>query len=320
MDTVSASPVAAPPLLPQLLAPLRRRWWLMPLGVLLFWVLIFIKLNRDATFWTAEIQMFAAPNAAGVAPRRGLAGLAAQAGGGLAAIAGSLGGSESAPPFRFFLDGLATPDVAARLAQDPAIMHKVFIAEWNEETGVWQPPRSAIASLRQALYALLGLPAFAWSPPDAARLQAYISDAVKVRRSVKSPLVTLTHEHWDRAFAAEFLDRLVAEADDQLRQSNAERTRANIAYLSALLAATSQVEARAALVDALAEEERAAMLAAARLPYAAEPFGPAMVGRWPSRPRPLPLLAAGLVAGLLLGAMAALWIDLRQRRAVRPQG
>ena len=306
-----ASP-APTPLLPQLLAPIRRRWWLMPLGVLLLWALVFIKLNRDATFWTAEIRMFAAPAAAGVAPRRGLAGLAAQAGGTLGALAGSLGSGEAAPPFRFFLDGLSTPEVAARLAQDPLVMQKVFAGEWDPETGQWRRPSSFVGSVREGLFALLGLPAFAWSPPDATRLQAYIGDAVKVRRSVKSPLVTLTHEHWDRAFAADFLNTLAAVADDQLRQSNAQRTAANIDYLSARLAATTQADAREALVDSLAEEERAAMLAAARLPYAAEPFGPATVGRWPSRPRPLPLLAAGLVAGLLLGAALAIWLDRRR--------
>lgn len=312
MDAVPAPSPEAPPLLPRLLAPIRRRWWLMPLGVLVIWALILVKLNRDVPFWTAEIQLYAAPAAAGVAPRRGLAGIAAQAGGGLAALAGSLGGSEAAPPFRFFLDGLSTPGVAARLAEDPALMQKIFAAEWNPDTGQWQPPRSAVGSLRASLFSLLGLPAFAWTPPDAARLQLYITDAVQVRRSVKTPLVTLTHEHWDRAFAAEFLDRLVAVADDELRQSNARRARANIDYLGRSLAVTAQVEAREALVEALAEEERSAMLAAARLPYAAEPFGPATVGRWPSRPRPLPLLAAGLVAGLLLGATLAFWLDRRK--------
>ena len=315
-DPAAPSPPLAllsPPLLPQLLAPIQRRWWLMPLMILLIWALLLLKLNRDATFWTAEIQLFAAPAAAGVAPRRGLAGIAAQAGGGLAALAGSLGSSESAPPFRFFLDGLSTPEVAARLARDPVIMQKVFAGEWDAESSQWRRPSSGVAgSLREGLFSLLGLPAFAWSPPDATRLQAYIADAVKIRRSVKSPLVTLTHDHWDRAFAAEFLDRLTATADDQLRKANAERTAANIAYLTDRLSRTSQADAREALVEALAEEERAAMLAAARLPYAAEPFGPAITGRWPSRPRPLPLLAAGLVAGILLGAALAIRLDRRR--------
>jgi hypothetical protein len=311
MDQGAVSILPAPPLLPRLLAPIRKRWWLMPLMVLVLWAGIFIKLNRDVPFWLAEIQMFAAPTAAGVAPTRGLAGLAAQAGGGLAAIAGSLGGSEAAPPFRFFLDGLSTPQVAAVLAQDQDIMRTVFAAEWDKEAREWRAPQTTVGSLRKGLFGLFGLPAFAWTPPDAARLQTYIADNVKVQRSVKSPLVTLTHEHWDRAFAAAFLNRLVVVADTQLRAANAARTAANIRYLTARLAVTPQVEAREALVQSLSEEERSAMLAAANLPYAAEPFAPATVGRWPTRPRPLPLLAAGLFAGLLLGAALAVLIDRR---------
>jgi hypothetical protein len=312
MDQVPLAQAATPPLLPQLLAPIRKRWWLMPLMVLALWALVFNKLNADAPFWTAEIQMFAAPVAAGVAPRRGLAGLAAQAGGTLSALAGSLGGSEAAPPFSFFLDGLSNPQVAAELAKDPVLMQKVFASEWDKDTQQWHPPsRGLLGTIGHGLYTVLGLPAFKWSPPDAARLQTYIDGNVQIRRSVKSPLVTLTHEHWDRDFAAQFLDRLVAAADDDLRATSSARTTANINYLMTRLAVTPQSEAREALIDALGEEERVAMLIAAELPYAAEPFAPASVGRWPSRPRPLPLLAAGLFAGILLGAALALWLDRR---------
>ncbi|WP_439533201.1 hypothetical protein [Polymorphobacter sp.] len=307
-----------PPLLPQLLAPLRRRWWLMPLMMVVITALVLVKLNREPTMWTAQIEMFPAPAAAGVAPRRGIAGIAAQAGGGLAALAGSLGGGDAAPPFRYFLDGLSTPEVAARLAEDPVIMHQIFGGEWNPETRQWEEPHGLLRILGKTLFGALGLPAFAWTPPDAERLQAYIDDAVNVRRSVKSPLVTITFDHWDRAFAASFLNRLVATADAELRATNAARTAANIAYLSERLAATPQSDARESLVAALAEEERSAMLSAAELPYAAEPFAPASVGRWPSRPRPLPLLVAGLIAGLLIGAALAVWLDRRRPPAPLP--
>jgi len=305
---------APPPLLAQLLAPIRRRWWLMPVMVAVILVLVLIKLNRDAAIWTAELQVFSAPAAAGVAPKRGIAGLAAQAGGGLAALAGSLGSGDSEAPFSFFLDGLATPEVAAQLARNPVIMHKVFASEWDVETQSWHPPRGVIGRVQGGLFSVLGLPALAWRQPDAERLRAYIADAIKVTRSVKSPLVTLSHEHWDRAFAGAFLEQLSAAADDNLRQSNAARTAANIDYLSARLATTSQAEVREALVAALGQEERSAMLAAARLPYAAETFGVAKVSRWPSRPRPVPLLLAGVLAGLLLGAALAVWLDRRTLR------
>lgn len=306
------TPVLAPPLLPRLLAPLRQRWWLMPLGAAVLLLLVLVYLLRAQPVWTAQTTVYAAPASEGLAPRRaGLAGLAA----GLGGLGGALGGSEAAPPFRYFLDGLATPAVAARLATDDEIMRTVFACEWDAKNQRWRPPPRGLAGDARALvFGVLDLPVADWVPPDASRLRLYIEDRVQVRSTVRSPLVTISHLHPDPVFAARFLAVLVAAADAELRRAQAARTVANIDYLMRQLQLTREAEMRTSLVEVLANEERSAMLTAVPMPYSAETFSKPSVGRWPSSPRPLPLLLAALFVGLMLGAVGALWLGWREPR------
>ncbi|GGI79880.1 hypothetical protein GCM10007973_15600 [Polymorphobacter multimanifer] len=301
------------PLLPRLLAPLRQRWWLMPLGALLVTALMLVYLLRAQPVWTAEMQVYPAPATAGVAARRGLAGLASQAGGGLAALTGSLGGGDSAPPFRYFLDGLTSAGVAEQLASDEALLRQMFPAEWDAAGRRWRQPESLRRSIRDGLFGLFGLPIAPWTPPDAARVREFVAAAGLVRTSVRSPLVSISLSHPDRAFATLLLTRVVAAADDELRAAARLRAEGNIRYLTDQLRSARSVDMRETIVTSLSEEERGAMLSMVPLPFAAETFIAPHVGRWPTSPRPLPLLLAALVVGVLLGATTAFWLGWRSR-------
>jgi uncharacterized protein involved in exopolysaccharide biosynthesis len=301
--------VEVPPLLPRLILPLKARWWWMPACAVLLMLVVLVYVLRAQPIWTAEMRVYPAPASEGLAPRQsGLAGLA-----GLSASFGiGLGKSAGAPPFRYFLDGLATPDVAARLAADESILRTIYDYEWDDEAAAWRAPgKGLVGGTRDFFFGVFGLPVSAWTPPDPARLRAYIEDRVEVVTSVRSPLVTISHSHHDPAFAARFLDAVVAAADAEVRRADALRSAANIDYLSRQLGETAEADTRLALVEALAAEERSAMLTAAATPYAAEVFSPAVTGRLPSRPRPLPLFIAALFAGVLIGAALALWRGFR---------
>lgn len=297
---------APPALFHALLADLRRRWWLMPAGLVLGLMLVTVYLNRTPHFHTAELKVHPAPSTSGRTPASPLGGLAAIAG------LGGGGGSEAVTPFRFYLEGLYSLEVAKRLARDKALMQTIFANEWDAQAGAWREPPSLGASVRSGLAGLLGLPRFGWQPPDAARLQGYIAYAVNIRQSVRSPVVTLVHDATDPAFAGAFLTRLHHVLDEYLREQQALRTRSNISFLSGELQKATLAEQRRTLVAALAEQERQAMLAFGTAPYAADPFDDTTVSLVPTRPRPLPLLAGGGVAGLLLGAVLA--IGLARRR------
>ncbi len=280
------------------------RWWLLPAGVAVALVLAFLWLSRADYLYSAALRVSAAPATTGARAPAAL--------GGLAALAGIGGGGEQVTPFRYYLDGIYAPEVAARLARDRALMRKVFPAEWD---GVrWRRPESLGGSLRRGVGGLLGLPDFGWSPPDARRLAEHIADAVAVRQSVKTPLATITYEHPDPAFAVLFLDRLDRAVDGWLREQQQARVRANIAYLGGRLAQATLAEQRSALVAALAEQERQAMLSGAGTAYAADRFDDITASPEPVRPRVVPLLAGAGVAGLLLGTLAAIGLAGRRRQ------
>jgi uncharacterized protein involved in exopolysaccharide biosynthesis len=294
------------PWLHRLLRAIAQRWWLPVAGMVAALLLTLIWLNRTDYLYTAQLRVYAAPSTSGASKPTPL--------GGLASLAGlTTGAAEAVTPFRYYLDGLASPAIAERLAADKPLLQQMFPAEWDAKTGTWRRPSSLVGSLRRGFGALLGLPPLGWTPPGPERVQEYIATNVGVRQSVRTPLVALTYDSPDPVFAAAFLKRLHTETDAYVREQQITRTRANIAYLAERLQAVTITDQRAALLFQLTEQERQAMLTASDTAYAAEAFDDVTVSAEPTRPKVVPLLAGAALAGLLLGTVAAAWWGLRRR-------
>lgn len=298
----------AAPWLHRVMRAIAQRWWLPLVGLALALLLALVWLNRAQYVYTAQLRVYAAPSTSGASKPTPL--------GGLASLAGlTTGAAEAVTPFRFYLDGLTSPAIAQRMAADPKLLQRLFPAEWDAQTKTWHRPSSLVGSLRRGFGALLGLPELGWTPPGPERMQEYIATNVGVRQSVRTPLVALTYDNPDPAFATEFLTRLHNETDAYVREQQIARTRANIAYLAERLQAVTITDQRAALLFQLTEQERQAMLTASDTAYAAEPFDDVTVSADPTRPKVVPLLTGAALAGLLLGTVAAAWWGLRRRRA-----
>ena len=286
---------------------LKQRWWLVA-AVTLVAVLAAVIYLRTATYlYTAEMRVYPAPSTTGQPQLSG--GL-----GGLASLAGiAPTGTEPATPFRLYLEGVRSREVAEALARDRDLMHQTFPSEWNAQTRTWQERRGFASSIKHAVWNLLGLPLTGWRAPDAARLQDFIAANVLVNQSVKTPLVSITLDSADPRFGVQFLTKLGAAIDAYLREKQRERTQSNIDYLSEKLRGVTLIEQRQALFNALSEQERQAMLANSLAPYAANPFGVAVATTAPTTPRQVPLLLAGLFGGLIAGIAAALLLGPRRR-------
>ena len=291
------------------MAAMRLRWWWIPAVLLAALLLAALYLRQADYVYSAELRVHAAPSSSGTKPVSAL--------GGLAALTGLGGVGEQVSPFRFYLDGIYAAEVAERLAHDDELMHRLFPAEWDRQNRQWRQPPSLLGSVRRGVAGLLGLPQFGWQAPGAARLQAYIAKEVRVRQSVKTPLVSIDYGNPDPVLAVRFLNRLHETVDAYLREQQSLRTRGNIAYLSEKLQSVTLAEQRQALVTALAEQERQAMLVYSNAPYAAEPFDTATASAEPTRPRALPLLAGAGIAGLLLGSVLAAVLGGRALRRMR---
>jgi hypothetical protein len=285
---------------------LRARLWLVAAmgAVFLLAAVIYLR-NADYTY-AAELRIAPAPSAT-----RDSSSLGALTS--LATLTGATLESIPVTPFRLYVEGVYTREVAARLAQDPALMHRVFADEWDAQGKQWHEPSSAGRAVRSGLYRLFGVPVAAWSPPDAARLQAWIATNVTLNQTPKTPIVTLGLATTDRDFGKAMLLRLHTTVDAWLRERTLERTRNNIEYLNQRLPTVTLADHRQALFVTLSDQQQREMTARNPAPYAAETFGPATASDRPTAPRQSPIMAVALVLGLITGAIAALIIPRRKR-------
>ncbi len=234
---------------------------------------------------------------------------------GLASVAGVRMNQDSASNyFALYTENVTSRDVAAMLLKRTDLMQTVFRAEWDgEKQGYREPASGIVRSLARFAKRLVGIPVYDWTPPDAARLQEYIQRHVRVVEAERSPVTRLVMEAQDPAFAAGFLMALHQVVDEGLRQKAHTRATAYIAYLSQQLEKATLVEHRAALAQALSEQERTRMMASSTLPFAAEPLGEPAASPRPTSPRPIIILPLSVVFGVFTGSLFVL-LDRQIRR------
>jgi len=238
----------------------------------------------------------------------------------LASIAGiNMPQDSSALAFSLYVEGIHSRSLADAMARHRNLMQIIFHRDWNAAKSAWQEPTGFVRSTATAIKRMLGIPVYDWRPPDGARLQEFMAEEVGIEQDPKKPFVTISFDHEDPVFAARFISTLNSELDNFLRQKALARANGNIEYLSIQLGKVTIAEHREALAQALSEQEKQRMVASSSAPYAADPFGTATASAHPTAPRPVLVLAASLMAGLLLGTLAALGIcRLRVYRALAP--
>lgn len=309
-ETAAIDPTESQTLwLTEMLATVRARWPLILGMALVFFMLALVYLWTATYSYTAALRVSSAQSST---QRPGLGSL-----GGLAAIAGVGGGlsGESATPFKLYVEGLTSREVAARLSANQPLMQTIFGREWDASAKRWREPTSALRSLKNGVFHLLGLPVYAWEAPGPARMQEFLAKTIVIDQNIKTPLVTIMIESPDPVFAVKFLTQLHAADDAVLREQSRIRTQSNIAYLTSKLETVSLAEYRKVLFDAIAEQEQQMMLVNNTTPYAAEPFGPATVSLRPTKPRPISMLIGTTIAGLIAGVALAVLLGRRGRKA-----
>lgn len=300
-----AMPVAG---LRDLLAEAGRRWWLIVLVHALCWGLALIALRTITPAYTAHLVV--GPTASSGVISRGVRQVpnASRA----QTMAETVEG-EQLSDFSRFLHLLTAPDLAEHLAADATLMRRIFAAEWDAESGSWQPPGGVGAFTERAVAWLAGRQS--WSPPDAYRLAGRLGHDLSIARIGETPMRRLSFRHEDRDFAMRLLTRIHAAAEAELRGEAARRTEAEIAFLEQELGRVTRQSRRTGLVSLLSEEQTAAMMIALELPLAADIIeGPSAPPR-PDWPDPLIVLAgAQLMALLVSGIVSLAFAERRLRR------
>lgn len=250
----------------------------------------------------------------------GMSGLASKLGslGGLAAAAGvNLGDVSGDGGFRLYVEGLKSTDAASILAQDQELMRRLFPKEWNDKTQRFEAPKGPLTPLVRVGKSVLGMPNYAYLPPNAVRLHKLLKDKLEVDSNSRSPVVTIHFKHEDPAFAELFLRRLDKVVDTLLRQRALIRASRDIEHLTESMQMAAVSELREALAMALVQQSRIRIAATSELPFAAQIFsGPAASFR-PTSPKPPLVIVGAAMLGLLSGSFLILWRERRkwQRQA-----
>ena len=211
--------------------------------------------------------------------------------------------------FARYLALLPSPDVAAVVIQQPALLAALAPDVWDPVGGRWHAPTGVSGRIAAWRDRLLQRPR--WTPPSRHDMAVRVDRALTVRPVGATGLRRLAVRLTDPHAAATLLETIHTAADRHLRTEAAAQADARIAYLYEQLGRAAAMEHRQALYTLLVRVERERMLIQDGLPYAARPVGSIAVSSRPVAPNPLLLLPAGGVAG---GVACALLVFAGGRR------
>lgn len=261
--------------------------------------------------YTTELQVTAAQSSAGDSLFGNAGGLS-----NIASLAGiDLRSTQTASPFQLYLASLHSREVSETLSTNMELMTTIFSGEWDRATNQWKEPQSLTKPVRRAIKAILGIPNYPWQQPDGARLQDYLAVVIKIKEDPKSPVVKISLDHPDPAFARRLLSVVHEATDAGLRRKAGARTRQYINYLSEKLDAVTVSEHRLALAETLSEQEKLLMVINSTTPYAAEPFGKPASSVYPTRPRPVQILIGAILAGIFIAVISAVLTEIWRHRS-----
>jgi len=174
----------------------------------------------------------------------------------------------------------------------------LFAEEWDSENGRWKDP----------------------DPEDWKDLRDGVDYFVKRIRSVDSDpvtrLVTLRVDWNDAAMAVGWVEDLVHDVNQKLRERDLERSRARLEYLNERLESASLVELRQAISRLIENEVQVMMVAEGETEYAFTVIDPPRVPLERIRPqRKLIVFLSGTLGGMIGIVWVLMRLALARRRA-----
>lgn len=223
----------------------------------------------------------------------------------LSSLAGLSLEAGSNPQFSKFLGALRSPIAAEAIAEDQKLLRAIFPRDWSVRNHGWQEPKSRFRPIAYAVKRFLGMDVRVWTPPGIGEVYQYLNSQLKIIPDAKSGVVTLEIDSSHPEVTKPVLVALNDAIDEWTRKHDLAHATTDIRYLSKKLSAVTVEDYRKALVANLAEQEKARMFASAPLPYVSDALGTPMVSLRPLYPKPLAVLAAGLILGTVAGFVIA---------------
>lgn len=261
-----------------LIAVLRKSWkWLFVAAVLGGIIAAAISLQMRKVY---QAQVLVAQVAA---QGRGVSSLTNQLGG-LAALAGIDIGSTGGRKEESFAT-LASAGFAREFIQTNNLLPILFDTKWDATTKRWRDGKPP--SLESAM-------------------KKFTEKVATVAEDRKTGLVTVSIEWYSPQLAAQWANLLVDRANERLRAAAINNAERSVAYLEQELAKTNVVELRQAIYNLIEDQVNNAMLANVQREYAFRVIDPAVPPETRISPKRTAITLAGVVLGLLVGALTAL--------------
>ena len=222
-------------------------------------------------------------------------------GGGLASLAGQLGGIASLAGVNLGGDDTSTESIAIlgsrafaeRFVEKHKLMPILFPDAWDAGQGAWKSTDPA-------------------EIPNAWQAYELFDKSIRtVSQDATTHLVTLTIDWVDPQVARDWANGFVNDVNATMRDRAIDQSQRSIEFLRKQLQGTTVVELRDAVTELMEGEMKNAMLSAVKADFAFEVIDPAVAPekkRWPNRAL---LAALGFATGFLIGL---LWVFVRRAK------
>lgn len=218
--------------------------------------------------------------------------------GGLAAIAGIDIGGKGATNTAESLAVLRSREFTESFIVEQNMMPVLYASKWNTATNDW-----GVAPEKR---------------PSLAQGYKFFDKIRTANEDKKTGLIRVQIEWKDREQAAAWVNALIARLNTVMRARAIQRTQAYIGFLEKELETTSAIETRHAISRIMESQINERMLANVTEEYAFRVVDRALAPdpRDPVRPKKALMIAAGMIAGLVVGAVTVLVLSaIRARRA-----
>lgn len=161
---------------------------------------------------------------------------------------------------------------------------------YNEETGEWvrkvKPPFTPKPSVQEVYRRFMKL--------------------VSVSQDKTNGMVKLSVNHYSPVLAKFWVDQLVKEVNEDLRQRDLNQAQRSITYLNEQIAQTNLADAKAMLYSLIEEQTKTLMLANVRSEYVFKTIDPAIVAERKAKPARALICILGVMLGGMLSVIFVL--------------
>ena len=224
--------------------------------------------------------------------------------GGLASLAGVSLPSSSSGDFLTFKFLMKSEEVAAEILKDEQLTRAIFASEWDEASQRFQKPQDGQYTpyIRTLKKVLTGQDARAYTPPTAARLSDWLSDAFSTSEDRDTGFLTLSAETPKPDLLINVMAQVTQKTDQLLKERYVASAEQTMAFYQQQLTKARAREHREALAKLIAQEDQKLMLASKGTYFVAEPLTEPSVSLNPTSPKASLVLALSVVLGGFFGA------------------